>query len=184
MADESLRDYLDYAYKVEVEKKEGEFYLFIPDLNLVVISENLSEGYSQLEDNKEVLIRRHYDVGRLNALSPPRNMVEKSFLMKKLTPFLIKAGVVAVVGGLLVAVANVSLIYTLQSAPKKLAQRAARGAVSNFAESFERFHDKEMSPEKEARIREAIRQAVPKLRPYARELRPLFEEALGESAQR
>ena len=181
MTDQNLRQYLEYVYKVEVEKRGREYVLYMHDLNLISVSGNLSDGYAELEAEKEKLINQHYAFNRLNALPPPKSVVEQKLLIKSLFPFMIKAGIFAVVGGLLIAIANVSLTYTLQSAPKKLALRAGRLAVTNFAQSFEKFHRREMSPEKEMKIREAIRKVVPKLRPYAQEFRPLFEEALSNN---
>ena len=84
----------------------------------------------------------------------------------------------------MIAAANVSIIYTLESTPKKLAQRSSRLFVKNFAKAFEEISRRDMSAEKEERIRTAIRNAVPVLRPYARELRPLFEEALNSGERK
>ncbi len=89
-------------------------------------------------------------------------------------PFLIKAAVVAVIGAIFIGVANLTVIYTLQTAPGKLASRAARVAVKNFGAAFEKAANEEMTPEKVAKIRLLIKNAVPALMPFAEELRPLF----------
>lgn len=107
----------------------------------------------------------------------PAEMSERSHLKKALTPFLIKAAVVALVGAILVGTAHVSILYALQEAPRSMALKAGRSAIKRFVSGLEDFAEKEISPEREARLRGAIRAVVPKLQPYAEELRPLFVSA-------
>lgn len=171
---------MELPYIVEVEKREGCYFLIIPELSLVISSEDISTAYEELEHAKCVLFEKHQVMGRLSDLPSPKKNVERAKLKKKLTPFFIKAATVALVGAMLIAAANISIIYTLQTSPKKLALYANRVFTKNFAKEFEKIHQKEITPEKEAKIRAAIRSAIPILKPYAQELRPLFETALGK----
>ena len=59
-----------------------------------------------------------------------------------------------------------------------------RAAIASFTKGLESFSKKEITPEKEKKIRLALRASIPKLKPYVDELRPLFEELhLPEVAQ-
>jgi|GEM_PF-4262285 len=184
MNNATLQEYKEHPYTVEVEKRDGSYYLLMSELNLVAVSDDVAAGFAELERNKEKLFEDLHAIDRLGSLPAPKNIAERTALKKSLTPFLIKAFAVALVGGLLIAAANVSIIYTLESTPKKLAQRSSRLFVKNFAKAFEEISRRDMSAEKEERIRTAIRNAVPVLRPYARELRPLFEEALNSGERK
>jgi len=150
-------------------------------LNLVVSSEDVAGGFEKLDRARRELFEHHEALGRIDGLSPPRRQTERTELKRQLIPFFIKTAAVALVGALLIAAANISIIYTLQTAPQHLALYANRVFIRNFANEFERIHSREMTPEREAKIREAIRRAVPILKPYAQELRPLFETALAPS---
>lgn len=169
---------MELPYIVEVEKREGYYFLIIPELSLVVSSEDISTAFEELESAKCVLFEKHRALGRLTDLPGPKKNVERAELKKNLTPFFIKAATVALVGAMLITAANISIIYTLQTSPKKLALYANRVFTKNIAKEFEKIHRNKITPEKEAKIRAAIRSAIPILKPYAQELRPLFETAL------
>ena len=47
--------------------------------------------------------------------------------------------------------------------------------MDQIAKGLTNFGDKDVKREKEEKIREGIRRAVPKLKPYVNELKPLFE---------
>lgn len=169
------------AYTVHLNRMDGRYFLHIRELNLIVEDDDLTAAYDELERRKRDVIDKFVRLGREREIPQPEEAKTRSETRKALTPFFIKAAVVALVGGLLVATANISIIYTLQTAPRHLAVYANRVFVRNFAREFEKLQERDMTPERQAKIREAIRKAVPILRPYAVELRPLFQEALGPS---
>ena len=82
----------------------------------------------------------------------------------------------ALVCVLLISAANISLTYSLQQAPKKIAQKAARGALLNFSTTFEKIAKNEFTPEKEQNIRVGIRKLVIALKPFMNEFKPLLEK--------
>ena len=171
---------MELPYIVEAEKREGCYFLIIPELSLVVSSKDISIAFEELERAKCDLFEKYRVLGRLSDLPGPKKIVARAEIKKNLTPFFIKAATVALLGAMLIAAANISIIYTLQTSPRKLALYANRVFTKNFTEEFNKIHRKEMTPEKEAKIRAAIRSAIPILKPYAQELRPLFKTALGE----
>ncbi|NQV99236.1 MAG: hypothetical protein HQ483_06035 [Rhodospirillales bacterium] len=174
-------EFMGLPYIVEVEKREGRFFLVIPELSLVVSADDIATAFEALDRAKQELFEKHQELDRLADLPMPKKTVARAKLKKSLMPFFIKAATVAVVGAMLIGAANISIIYTLQTSPKKLALYANRVFTKNFVAEFDRLHREEMTPEKKAQIRAAIRSAIPILKPYAQELRPLFETALEDS---
>jgi len=162
------------GYAVSVETRGEQFYLTIDELRLVVVAPTVEAGYAEISARKRELFERYEDLGRRDALPLPRQEAARQEMRHALTPFLIKAAVVAIIGAVLIGAANMSIVYTLQTAPKKLASYGARTAVKNFQRAFEKAAAKEMSPERVEKIKTAIRDAVPALQPFADELRPLL----------
>jgi hypothetical protein len=82
---------MERPYIVELEKREGYYFLIIPELSLVVSSKDISTAFEDLERAKCVLFEKHQSLGRLPDLPRPKKSVETEKLKKSLTPFFIKA---------------------------------------------------------------------------------------------
>ena len=80
--------------------------------------------------------------------------------------------VVALVAGLLIVAANVSITYTIRESPSHLAQVVGRYMLTTFAGELEKVAEKEMSPDREARIHCALRMTAARLKPFAGDLAP------------
>ena len=99
-------------------------------------------------------------------------------------PFFIKAATVALVGVVLLAAASISFNYALRGeAVRHVAQKGARTLLANVTRGVERFSEKGMTPDRELRLRLALRAAVPRLRPLVDELKPLFEDTQRGGSQ-
>lgn len=94
--------------------------------------------------------------------------------LRPLMPFFVKAATVALVGGFIALTASVGLAYALREAPAKAGQKAGRAVLQQFQENFV-AQLRDTNPEQEEKIRRSLREAVPLLKPYAQELKPLFE---------
>ena len=93
-----------------------------------------------------------------------------------LMPFFIKSATVALVGVILIVAANVSLTYTLREPARKAGLKFGRATVKTFIAGINDFSEKELTPAREEEIRLALRNSIPKLKPYVDELRPLFQD--------
>ncbi len=91
-----------------------------------------------------------------------------------LMPFFIKSAVIAVVGAFLLAVAAVSFSYSIHGTAKTAGQKAGRAVLSSFTEGLEGAF-KNTTPEREEKIKTALRNAASYLKPYVQELKPLFQ---------
>ena len=170
MDEKSVDYYMNLPYDIALTKKDGRFILFISELHLIVQDEDLNEAYRQLEGERRSLFEKHFETGNHESIPLPGRVVQRRELAAKLTPFLIKASVVALIVIGLVVGAGVAVTYTLENTPRNVGQKATRYMARNFIRSI----DKSLTPEREKKIRLALRQAVPRLKPLAEELAPLF----------
>ena len=170
MDEKSVDYYMELAYDIALTRKDGRYILFIAELHLVVQDGDLNEAYRQLESEKRGLFEKHRETGNLESIPLPKHEVQRRELAASLTPFLIKASVVALIVIGLVVGAGVAVTYTLENTPRNVGQKATRYMAQNFFRSI----DKSLTPEREQKIRLALRNAVPRLKPFAEELAPLF----------
>ncbi len=170
MDEKSVDYYMNLPYDIALTKKDGRFILFIAELHLIVQDEDLNEAYRQLEGGKRSLFEKHLETGNHESIPLPGRVVQRRELAAKLTPFLVKASVVALIVIGLVVGAGVADNYTLENTPRYVGQRATRYMARNFIRSIDNF----LTPDREQKIRLALRQAVPRLKPMAEELAPLF----------
>lgn len=138
--------------------REGAFLVVSPAEGLSAEHTDLNQAY--------LLLAERRSAGAMPA--------HRQDLLSRLMPFFIKAATVAVVGAFLLVSAGVAIGYALQEPVKKAGQKAARAVVQQFESGFTSELAR-TSPEQQARIHQALREAVPHLKPYTDELKPLLQ---------
>ena len=179
MPEIALEDLMRRKYVTLVHEEDGRYFLEIPDLRLVVEGDSLEAAHDRLRTAKRETFERHIRIGRERQIALPEAERRRRELKDTLTPFFIKAAVVALIGVMFVIAANVTVLYAIQETPRHMGQKAGRAALKEFARSFEKAAEQARTPEREMRLRLAIRNAVPKLKPFADELAPLFNCPAG-----
>lgn len=161
-----------WNYDVIVTKRDGRFYLRIPELNLIVEDRDIAEGYADLEAARRALIQHHTTIGA--TVPPPRDIVVRRALVERTMPFLFKTAAVAVVGSVLIIATAVAANYAMRDPLRHAAQKATRAAVLQITAGIEDAARRDLTPDREERLRVALRNVVPVLRPFIEELQPLF----------
>jgi len=167
----SLENLQGRDYVVEARRRGGMYYLNIQELGVFASAETYVDAFAELEERKTRYFEHHISCGTISDISLPREARQK----QELRPFFIKATVVALVGVFLFSAASISFTYALREPVRKLGQRTGKATIKQFTGGVKEFVSKEITPEKEEKIRLAIREAIPKLKPYMEELRPLFD---------
>lgn len=165
----------DKALHVNLTHKADKFVLSIPELCLIVEDTNLSAAYEKLEKRRRDLFEDVVRLGAVDQFFTTKND-DDATLVKKLMPFFIKSTVVALVGVLLLSAASISFTYALREPLRKAGLKAGRAAIKNFTKGLNEFGENGLSPSREKKLRLALRAAVPQLKPYMIELRPLYIE--------
>ena len=174
-AEHNLEYFLSLEYKTLVSFGAEITCVYAPDLNLLAEGSDPNEACEEFFDQKRRLFERLIELGQAASIPLPQTVREKIAIRRSLTPFLIKAAVVALIGVLFIVAANVSILYTLKESPKYLAQVAAQYAKRKIISELFRLAPDMLSPEREQKIRSALRAAVPTLKSLSRELSPLWD---------
>ena len=163
------------GYQVSFQQLENSFVVFVPELNIFTESENLSEAFRSHEEKAADAAEKARAVG-LEGIPAGRRVLgaDEPSKLRAMIPFFIKAAVVALVGAFLLSAAGISFNYALRGHFKSASQKASRAFVKSFVKEVETFAAKEISGDRDRKIRLALRASVPKLQPYFDELRPLF----------
>jgi hypothetical protein len=161
------------SYTAQIRKEADIYHVWLPELNLISEDPDPATALANLE-TKRIELFSFYD--RVGEPRPkPARQTSDADTVSNLKPFFIKAVTVALVGTILLAAGSVSLTYSLREPLRKAGLKTGRAAIASFTKGLESFSKKEVTPEKEKRIRLALRASIPKLKPYVDELRPLFE---------
>jgi hypothetical protein len=163
-----------WAYDVIVTRRADQFFLRVPELQLIVEGADLPTAAKALEESYRSTASRHEAVGA--SLPVPREMQVRRELLDKSLPFLLKAGAVAVAGVLLICAASIGIRYTLGEPLRHAAQRTAHAAVEQMTLGLEDAARRDLTPERRERLKQALRGIVPLVKPIIQELQPLFDD--------
>ena len=162
-------------YRINIKEKDGLFYLWCEELGIVVSGQDIAEAYVKLKDAIALRQENYQKLG----LDLPKSQADN--LKQKIIPFAIKTAITALALVVVMGSVSISFTYMLREPLSKAGLKLGRAAIQNFTVNMEKGLKEELSPEKEAEIRKVIRQAVPFLRPFAEELRPLFADNQGQN---
>jgi hypothetical protein len=175
-------EFIALNYRTELVEKNGLVHFYVPDLRLIVSGREVSTAYQNLRDQKRRLFEQYMAAGRGQEIPLPAEVRQSADLKRTMTPFLLKAAVVALISVILIVAANVSITYTLADLPKTVALKAGRAALRSSISGLEEVAREGIAEGRDKRLRELLQAAVPHLKPYASILAPLFECRPGPAA--
>lgn len=145
--------------------------LVIPrDDGFLVISpaEGVCAEHSDLNEAYRLLARRQ------GGTQASGKAARSKTRLKPLMPFFIKTAAIALAGTIIAATLGLSLAYALHETAVTAGQKAGRAVLHTFEDTLV-AQLKRTSPEQQERIHQSLREAAPLLKPYAQDLKPLFE---------
>lgn len=168
----SAQDPWSWNYDIIASQRDGRFYLRIAELNLIVEDADLLGAHVRLERAKREFFERSaaLDV----AVPPPRDIALRQDLRRATLPFLIKTAAVTLMAAILIVASAVAAHYALEGSLRSAAQRTGRAAIEQVIRGLEDVGRRDLTPERAERLRASLRGAVPVLKPFIDELRPLF----------
>jgi hypothetical protein len=176
MTPTTIEEFESLNYRITLHQNDNGYLLHLPELHLFAEDSQIEAAYDKLMTAKIGVLKNYFEAEKSSKIPLPSEQAEMTQLKKSLMPFAIKLGAFALVGVFLISAANISLTYSLQQAPKAIAQKAARAALQNFGQTLEKVARKEFTPEKEQRIRLGIRKLVAALKPFVNEFEPLYRK--------
>lgn len=174
MKDNSDTSVSGYGYDVILTEQNGRCYLRIPELNLIVDCPDVTAAHAELDAARRKMVERHAALGL--KMPPPRDARLRRDLSERVMPFMFKAAAVALVGLVLVISSAVAINYVLRDPLRHAAQKVSRAAVLQITAGLEDFARRDLTPDREERLRNGLRGAVPLLRPFIEEMQPLFAD--------
>lgn len=168
---EEKAEYLNsLPYSVMLKQKKDRFYLIIPELSLVGVSDNLEEAYEELCDQKQKLLARLIDCEAEDEITLPRKTHAARDTFHQIKVFIYKLVIVCVIGGL-------ALVTSGALIANKTTQISAADMLKNQIKSIifeaERFIIYAPEDRKQERLKK-IQRFVEELRPIAHELQTLL----------
>lgn len=166
-----IETYMQLNYDTRIMRKGGAYYLYAPELQIIVKAKTLNSANTQFERQKRALLEKYFEVGHQDRIPlPVAERARRERFWTQMAPFLLKTAIVSFVAVFLVVAATVSFTHTLERAPDMLGQ----SLYKKFTDGIENAAKREMTPERAAKLHADMREAVSKLKPFTDDLAPLF----------
>jgi hypothetical protein len=168
------------SYSVILKQKNDRFYLIIPELSLIGVSDNLEEAYQELSNQKEKLLARLIDCEADDEIILPRNIHKTSDTFHQIKVFIYKLVIICVIGGF-------TIVTSAALLANKIAQISAVDILKRQARSFivsgERYLNAAMGGSKQEKL-EKVKLHVDELRPFVREIQTLFTSPVNDGEEK
>ena len=171
------QDRMISEFEISVSKTGNEFTLRVPELHLIETGLDLETAYQNIEASKQGLIAAYERAGALDELYVSEQTAKSDVDSdNRLKIFAIKSSLVALAGVIIVSAAAFSFSYAIRDSTRKAGLKLGRSAIKQVVRGLEDAAKKEITPAKKEKIRILVSNAVPHLKPYIREFRPLLAE--------
>ena len=159
-------------YPVVISTDGGGYVFRIRELFLVQRSPDLDAGLSLIKKRAADIIAEQSAIGAADDLPPPGGVAQEDGERRRLKAFAFKSGIVALVLVIVIAAMAAALPYSMRNSGKKF----GRSMIKQFEHGLQKAASKELTPERREKLRIRVAAAVPHLKPYISELRPLFAD--------
>jgi len=163
-----LEYFMKLNYNVILKKRNELFFLYIPELSLIVEKNNLDEAYEELEKEKEIYIKNALDLDAQDTIEEPVPIKLRKSLVANFLPFFIKLFIV-------IFIVSIFSLPIVRFVGYQLGQM--RGNAVRFMWHLpERINNKlkNMSVEKKEEKLIEIRGVIEQIKPFVEEFRVLL----------
>jgi hypothetical protein len=167
-------------YEAVLSIKDGKYYFYVNELQLIASGETLDSAYHQLNLRKDERIREFEEAGFLEKLPPPAqnpSTLGVSVKRKETGIFVLKSLTVGFMFVVLIIFSGNTLKNILSTLPQKIKsglKQLPRQAFRELDYELQNMSEQKISIEKQEKIRKNLRIVVQQLRPFADEIKPLF----------
>ena len=172
--EEKLEYFEALQYLITLKTRNGRFYLLVPELSIVSVSENLSIAFDKIEEQKRALFCRLIDCDAEDEIPLPAKQRIREETRTQLVTFFAKLLFICLLGGVTLTVTGALVSYRVTHVINSLTSGAF---VKDLLRNTSQVLDEKLvnAPEdiRYDRIQK-IRQYVHAVQPLFLELRPLF----------
>jgi hypothetical protein len=167
-----LEYFLKLNYSVILRKENGFYYLFIPDLSIIVEDRDLGMAYTKLEKEKEAYFRRIIEMDAQDTIKEPASVLLRRKIPLDLFMFFIKTLIIAVTFTVVI-IASQPVLDSFISHELLTLRLKAKTFMLEFPAKVD-SKLKSLTPEQKEAFRLQLRSMVGELRPFVSELRLLW----------
>tara|TARA_B100000315_G_C14591633_1_gene596146 strand:- start:1137 stop:1730 length:594 start_codon:yes stop_codon:yes gene_type:complete len=183
-----LKYFKNLMYNVILRKNNGLYYLFIPELSIIVENEDLEDAFNSIESEKQIYFENVIKLGFENTVNEPKNLSKRKKLYSDLKLFIYKTVMVGIIF-LVIIMLSISSIKLFVNKINRVRTDTITSIkqipVDLFSAIPYQINEKftTMTPiEKEEQILK-LRNLIDELRPYFKEVYPLFEDDYLDSTR-
>jgi len=157
--------------------RDGDIHVLrIRELYLIERDADLDTGMKRLLDRARDIIAEQSSIGAQADLPNLHGDSAEKRERQELKVFALKSALVALVMVIILAAAAASFSYAVREPMRKAGLKLGRSAIAQLEKGLRDAARDELTPDRRERLRVLVADAVPNLKPYITELRPLFAD--------
>jgi len=173
-----LEYFLKLNYSVILRKENGFYYLFIPDLSIIVEDRDLGEAYTKLEKEKETYFRRIIEMNAGDTIKEPTPILLRKKISLDLIMFSIKALIIAIIFAVVIIASQPILDSFISHELMTLRLKAKTLMLELPAKVDAKL--KSLTPEQKQAFRLQLRNMIQEAKPFINELQLLWNNEGGK----
>ena len=173
-----LKYFMKLNYNVILKRKDSYYYLFIPELSIIVEDKDLDIAYKKLEEEKVLYFKKAKELDVLDTVKNPISLVATKTLFGDLSAFFVKVCLVALII-LITIFASLpfvdSFVFRRINNLPNVAYEGVRTFIKEIPSKISNKVDNMSPEEKEEKILE-LRKMVQQLKPFIDEVSVLLDD--------
>jgi len=166
----NLEYFMKLNYNVILKRRNKLFYLFIPELSIIVEKYNLNEAYEKLEIERELYIKKAIELNAQETIEEPAPIKFKKTLFANYLPFFVKLFIIVFIVSIFSLPIARYVSYQSSQMPRK-----SVSFLWNLPESINNKLRNLSVEKKQDKILE-IRGAIEQIKPFIEEFRVLLND--------
>lgn len=153
-------------YNAILKKVEDSYYLFVPELSLIVKGTNINKTYKNLEKEKEAYFKKMIVVGAQEVINEPASLRIRKKIFADLILLFLKTVIIIFIFILI-------FFGSLPFFSRRISQlpNTAANLIFNYADRLTK-----LPPENKEKVRIKIKEMVGEIKPFTDELRVLWQD--------
>jgi hypothetical protein len=173
----NLNYFLKLNYNVVVKRVNDSYYLYIPELSLIAVGNDLKEAYKKIEQEKTKYFKRVINLGAEDTVKEPTFLAVKNKILTDLVLFFTKTLIVFFILFLLVLSGLPFLTNFFTNSIKQIPN-----TVSNLIFDYSDRLIK-LPQDNKNKLRLRLKNVVKEIKPFTDEIQPLWQATQSDKLQ-
>ena len=173
--EKNMDHFMALNYDVVMRRKKDDFCMFIPELSIIGYGKTVDDAYENLTVEKEKYFKNIMEYNLEEAVNEPAAITKKKKQYHDMVQFILKIFFIFILIVIFLTALLPPILSSFEKAVSRTAASIPKKVMPKAVEKLENQLNKMTEKEKEE-IRLRIRNVVTDLKPFADELRVLFED--------